>query len=89
MYKRQILNVLQIVGGILLLITSILLIVLTLMQESKQQNAMSSFSGQSDSYLSKNKSRTLEAKMVSVTKILLIVFLVITVVMNVIIRWVK
>lgn len=83
-------NGLEIAGGILLLIASILLIVITLMQESKQPGALGSLTGQqSDSYLSKNKSRTLEARLVNVTKILLIVFFVLAIAMNLVIRWVQ
>lgn len=83
-------NGLQIAGGILILITSVLLIVLTLLQESKQPGALGSLTGQqSDSYLSKNRGRTLEAKMVFITRILLIVFLVVTVVLNILIAYVK
>ena len=83
-------NGLQIAGGILILITSILLIALTLLQESKQPGALGSLTGQqSDSYLSKNRGRTLEAKMVFITRILLIVFLVVTVVLNILIAYVK
>lgn len=83
-------NGLQIAGGILILITSILLIVLTLLQDSKQPGALGSLTGsQSDSYLSKNKGRTLEAKLVFVTKILLIAFFVLTMVLNIVLRWVK
>ena len=83
-------NGLQIAGGILILITSILLIVLTLMQDSKQPGALGSLTGQqSDSYLSKNRGRTLEAKMVFITRILLIVFIAVTVLLNILITYIK
>lgn len=79
---------LEITGGILLLISSILLIILVLSQESKQPG-MNALTGQTDSYLSKNKAKTLEAKLVFSTRILVIVFFVLSVAMNLIIRWVK
>jgi len=84
------LNALHIAGGILILIVSVLLIILTLLQDSKQPGALGSLTGsQSDSYLSKNKGRTLEARLVFITKILLAAFLILVFVLNVVIRWVK
>lgn len=81
-------NGLTIAGGIFLMITSILLIILVLCQDSKQPN-MSAFTGETDSYLSKNKSRTLEAKLIMITRILVIVLFVASIAMNLIIRYVK
>lgn len=81
-------NVLEIIGGILLMISSILIIILVVMQDSKQ-GGMSAMTGQSESYLSKNKGKTLESKLVNITKIFTIVFFVLTVGMNLIIRYVK
>ena len=80
-------NGLTIAGGILLMITSILLIILVLMQDSKQSGNV--FTGETDSYLSKNKSRTLEAKLALVTRILLIVLFVLVIAVNLVIRYVK
>ena len=80
-------NGLTIAGGILLMITSILLIILVLMQDSKQSGNV--FTGETDSYLSKNKSRTLEAKLALVTRILLIILFVLVIAVNLIIRYVK
>jgi len=84
------LNALHIAGGILILIVSVLLIILTLLQDSKQPGALGSLTGsQSDSYLSKNKGRTLEARLVFITKILLGSFLALIFILNIVIRWVK
>ena len=80
-------NGLTIAGGILLMITSILLIILVLMQDSKQSGNV--FTGETDSYLSKNKSRTLEAKLALVTRILLIALFVLVIAVNLVIRYVK
>lgn len=81
-------NILEIIGGVLLIISSILIIVLVVMQDSKQ-SGMSAMTGQSDSYLSKNKGKTLESKLVFITKIFTIAFFVLTIGMNLIIRYVK
>lgn len=80
-------NGLTIAGGILLMITSILLIILILMQDSKQSGNV--FTGETDSYLSKNKSRTLEAKLAFATRILLIILFVLVIAVNLVIRYVK
>lgn len=81
-------NALQIVGGILLILASILMIVIVLMQDSKG-GGVSAMTGRSDSYLSKNKSKTLEAKLSRITKILFVIFFAFVVVMNLIIAYVK
>ena len=81
-------NAFTIVGGILLIIASILLIILVLMQESKQPG-MNALSGQTDSYLSKNKGRTLESKLVFLTKILVVAFFVLTIGSNLLIKFLK
>lgn len=78
---------LEIIGGILLIISSILLIVVVIMQESKQ-SGLSAMTGGSDSYLSKNKGRTIEAKLAFITKIFTVAFFVITLALNLIIRYV-
>ncbi len=79
---------LEIIGGILLIISSILLIIIVIMQESKQ-SGLSAMTGGTDSYLSKNKGKTMEAKLALITKIFAIVFFVVTLALNLIIRYVK
>lgn len=81
-------NALEIVGGILLIIASILITIVVLMQDSKQ-SGISALGAQSDSYFSKNKGKTLEAKLVSITRIFAVIFLLVTVAMNLIIAYVK
>ena len=75
-------DALKITAGILLLIACILLIVLFLMQTSKQ-SGISSLTGTPDSYFSKNKSKTLDAKIVNLTRIFVVVFFVLTVALNI------
>lgn len=79
---------LEIVGGILLIIASILITVVVLLQESKQ-SGLSALGTQSDSYFSKNKGKTLEAKLVMFTRIFAVIFLLATVAMNLIVAYVK
>lgn len=82
-------NVLQIIGGVLLMLSSILLIIVVVLQESKQPGLAAMTGAQSDSYLSKNRGKTLESKLIFVTKVLSITFFVLTIAMNLIIRYVK
>lgn len=75
---------LELIGGISLIVISIIVIAIVVSQESKQAG-VSVMGGQSDSYLSKNRGKTLESKLANVTKILAILFFIITILMNVII----
>ena len=75
----------QIIGGILMLISSILIIVVTMMQEQKQQDMSSALSGQSDNFFGKgNVSSSKEQALVRLTKLLAIVFFIVTIAVNVI-----
>lgn len=75
----------QIVGGILMIISSILLIIITMMQEQKQQDMSSALSGQSDNFFGKgNVSSSREEALARLTKVLAIVFFVVTILVNVI-----
>lgn len=80
-------NVLEIIGGVLLLISCLMMILLVVKQNSKQ-GGMAAMTGQSDSYLSKNRGKTLESKITGLTKIVVIVFFVLTVALNLIVRYV-
>ncbi|MCQ2407489.1 MAG: preprotein translocase subunit SecG [Oscillospiraceae bacterium] len=75
-------SIIEIVGGIILLITALLIIVLCLMQDSKQdQNMTSAITGGSyDSAFSKNEGNTKEAIMKKWTKWLTIIFFIVTLV---------
>lgn len=75
-------SIIEIVGGIILLITSLLIIILCLMQDSKQdQNMTSAITGGTyDSAFSKNEGNTKEAIMKKWTKWLTIIFFIVTLV---------
>lgn len=82
-------NVLQIIGGILLIVSSIIIVILVIMQDSKQSGLGALGGNQPDSYLSKNRGKTLESKIVLTTKIFAVFFFVLALAMNLIIRFVK
>ncbi len=66
--------------GAILIVVSILLIILVLLQESKQQGLSGAIAGGADTFFGKNKGRTMEAKLEKLTKILSVVFIVLTLV---------
>ena len=61
--------------SIVLVITALFLIVTVLLQSS-EENGLSALSGQSESYFSKTKAKTMEAKLALGTKIAAGVFVV-------------
>lgn len=80
--------VLEIVAGALLMLSSILLIIVVVSQESKQ-SGLSAMTGSTDSFISKNRGKTMEAKLVFITKVLGIAFFVVTLALNIVIHYVK
>jgi len=75
----------QIIGGIIMLVCSVLIIAVTMMQEQKQQDMGSALSGQSDNFYGKgNVSSSREQALARLTKILAVVFFVATIAVNLI-----
>ena len=64
--------------GAVLIVISIVLIVLVLMQQSKQQGLSGAIAGGADTFFGKNKGRTMEAKLEKVTKVLTAAFVILT-----------
>ena len=75
--KEEIL--MQVIVGILLFVTALILVVTVLLQESKQ-NGISAVGGASETFFGKNKSKGLEAKLALITKVCAIVFVVLAIV---------
>ena len=67
---------LEIVLGILLIAASLAIIVIVLMQKSREGGLSGAITGGSDTFFGKNKSRTKEAILARVTKYVAIVFFV-------------
>ena len=59
-------------------VISVVLIVVVLMQHGKQQGLSGAIAGGAETFFGKSKSRTMEQKLVKYTKILAIVFFVLT-----------
>ena len=66
--------------GVVLIVISIFLIILVLLQESKQQGLSGAIAGGAETFFGKNKGRTMEAKLEKITKILCTVFIILTLV---------
>lgn len=83
-------NVFEIIGGILLIVTCLLSVILCLLQDSKQQQNMTAAitGGANDSFYGKNEGRTKEAILKKVTKYLLITFFVLTIAVNAVSKFV-
>ena len=67
--------------GIFILVCIFLTIVL--MQESKQNGLSGAISGAADTYWGKNKGRSMEGKLVTITKVLAVLFVVIAIILNI------
>ncbi len=68
----------EIVLGILLIISSLLIIVAVLLQESKTAGLSGAIAGGAETFFGKNKGRTMEQKLVKWTKYIAIFFFIIS-----------
>lgn len=73
--------VLKIILTIILIILSLFLTIVILMQEGKSAG-LGAISGAADTYWGKNKGRSMEGILVKMTRVAVILFLVIAVVLN-------
>ena len=72
---------LRIILTIVFLIICIALTVLVLMQEGKSAG-LGDISGVAESYWGKNKGRSMEGRMVKITKVLAVLFMVFAIILN-------
>ena len=76
------------IGGILIA-SSLLIIVLVMLQQSRQAGLSGAIAGGSDSFYEKNKGRSKEARFAFFTKILAVVFMVTTLVAIILFAFLK
>ena len=78
-------KIFEIVGGVILLLSCVLIILFGLMQDQKQDQNMTSAitGGSNDSAFSKNEGNTKEAILKKWTKWLMIIFFVVTLVITI------
>ena len=74
-------EILRTVINILFILDCIALTVIVLMQEGKQQG-LGAIAGISDTYWGRNKSRSAEGTLIRATKIMAVLFIVLSVVLN-------
>ena len=70
----------EIILGIVLILLSVAIIVLVLLQEGKSAGLSGVIAGGAETFFGKNKSRTMESKLVLITKIIAISFFVLALV---------
>ncbi len=73
----------EIIFGVILLLFSIAIVVVVLLQEGHQQN-LGAITGGADTFLSKNKARSIDAFLARWTKFIAIGFFVLVIAINVI-----
>ncbi len=76
-------NTVQIVLGILLLVSAVFLVVAVLMQDSKKHGLSGAISGGAETYFGKQKGSTMSRRLSKLTVIIAIVFVIIVLVMYV------
>ncbi len=79
----------EILLGIIMIVTSLALVVVVLLQESRTAGLSGAIAGGADTFLGKNKSKTVEQKLVKITKILAAIFFVISVLATLIVLFVR
>lgn len=79
----------EIVLGVVLIITSLALVAMVLLQEGRQQGLSGAIAGGADTFLGKSKSKTVEQKLVKITKVLAIVFFVLSLVSTLVVLFIK
>lgn len=71
-------SALQYVFGAILIILAVFLIIVVLLQESRSAGLSGAISGGADTFFGKSKGRTMEQKLVKLTKISAIAFFILT-----------
>ncbi len=79
----------EIVLGIVLIVTSLALVAMVLLQEGRQQGLSGAIAGGAETFLGKSKSKTIEQKLVKITKILAIIFFVLSLVSTLVVLFIK
>ncbi len=74
----------EIILGILMILVCIVIIAVILLQQGHRSGVNGVISGAADTFLSKNKARTVNAKLASMTKYITIAFFALALVANVI-----
>lgn len=79
-----IMEIFEIIIGVLILLVSMLIIFVIVLQQGRRSGVNGAISGGADTFLSKNKARTIDASLARWTKYIAIFFFVLAIVANVI-----
>lgn len=79
----------EIVLGIVLIITSLALVAVVLLQEGRQAGLSGAIAGGAETFLGKGKSKTIEQKFVKITKVLAVVFFILSLVSTLVVLFIK
>lgn len=79
----------EIVLGVLLIITSLALVAMVLLQEGRSAGLSGAIAGGAETFLGKSKGKTIEQKLVKITKILAIIFFVLSLVATLVVLFIK
>lgn len=82
-------NILEIIGGILMILTSLIIIGLVVSQDSKKSGLSSLGGSSADSYIGNNNTLTPDVFFGKLTKIAAVVFFIVTLAVNIFIAYVK
>lgn len=82
-------NIFEIIAGALLILTSIAIIILVMLQDSTEGMSSAVTGDVSQSYFNSNRGQTREEKLKKFTKICVIVFMVLTLAVGIVSRFVK
>ena len=82
-------NIFEIISGALLILTSIAIIVLVMLQDSTDGMSSAVTGDVSQSYFNSNRGQTREEKLKKFTKICVVVFMVLTLAVGIVSRFVK
>lgn len=80
------LNVLEIILTIIFSIVCIGLVVIILLQSSRNAGLSGTVSGMSETYWGKNKANSIEGKLEKYTKILGTIFIILAIILNIVIK---
>ncbi len=77
-------NAWEIIIGIVILLVSIAIIAVVILQQGRRSGIQGAISGGADTFLSKNKARTVDSFLAKFTKYFALVFFILVIVANVI-----
>ncbi len=75
-------SAIKIILGIVVILVSLLIIAIVLLQQGHRAGINGAISGGADTFLSKNKARTLDATLARATKYIAILFFVLAIIAN-------